>query len=209
MEEKFYNKKDSNSKLLEDLKNLEKIKAPDNFEFNLMTKIKNGQYNSELKKGKNKNLLWVFIPSTALVLSAIILFFVITDTSTQIDNPFGETPKLRENGITRVNSDKNKKEVLEKKDNYQIVLKANDVISKEILKKNIDENNSVELDNYIDNVSGAKGSSSNTRVVNQSNSPSPNGIYVKKNKAKPKTNSKTTKPDSVNGKLKTENLKKE
>ena len=49
MEKKDYNIDSKQSKLIEDLKSLPKIKAPENFEYNLMTRIQNQNF-GDVKK---------------------------------------------------------------------------------------------------------------------------------------------------------------
>ena len=74
-------------KLIKDLKNLPKVDAPADFEYKLMTKIQNGQFgDNEIKKETGK--LWRFIPATAMALSAIIIFFVVQETSVEPENPY-------------------------------------------------------------------------------------------------------------------------
>lgn len=74
-------------KLSKDLKNLPKVNAPDDFEYKLMVKIQNGQF--ETAKVKNESgKLWKFIPATAVALSALIIFFVVQETSVNNGNPY-------------------------------------------------------------------------------------------------------------------------
>ncbi|MCK5456047.1 MAG: hypothetical protein KAI45_02905, partial [Melioribacteraceae bacterium] len=60
------------------LKELPKIEAPDNFEYNLMTRIQNKNF--DIKSEKKKSIFfWVYTPTFALVASVILVFFVFTD----------------------------------------------------------------------------------------------------------------------------------
>ncbi len=75
------------------LKDLPKVGAPDNFEYNLMTRIHNKNF--QIKSEKKRNIFfWVYTPAFALAASAILIFFVITDNSVDNDNPWNSKPKL-------------------------------------------------------------------------------------------------------------------
>ncbi len=74
-EEKF-------SETLKALKELPKINAPDNFEFNLMLKIENGEIKQEVVEKRESKLLWILAPA-ALVVSTVILF--VTFSKPQLD----------------------------------------------------------------------------------------------------------------------------
>ena len=72
----FYNEEKKYSKLVNDLKNLPHIKAPENFEFNLMTRIENKNFgDSKIPKTTSFNIFKFLAPS-AIVLTAFILFFI-------------------------------------------------------------------------------------------------------------------------------------
>jgi len=71
-EEKFTN-------VIETLKELPKVNAPDDFEFNLMLKIQNGQFETEKEEKRQSKLLWILTPA-ALVVTTVILFIVFTGT---------------------------------------------------------------------------------------------------------------------------------
>lgn len=83
----IYNEKESkHSEMIKDLHNLPKIETPENFEFNLMTRINNKNFGS---LGKEKPVFnWVkFLAPSAFAVTAIILLFVFLPASKQIDNP--------------------------------------------------------------------------------------------------------------------------
>lgn len=81
----IYNENENNySKMIKDLQNLPKIDAPENFEYNLMTRIKNKNFGIEEKQSFN----WIkFLAPSAVVVTAIILLFVFLPASQQINNP--------------------------------------------------------------------------------------------------------------------------
>ncbi len=89
-EEKTY------KKLLDDLKNLPKVNAPQNFETSLFRKINS----SEVKK---KESLWDRIltagklaPAAVAIASAAIIFFVVDGNSEEMEDPLNMAPRLRE-----------------------------------------------------------------------------------------------------------------
>jgi hypothetical protein len=71
---KSYNNNEQ-SDMLKDLKNLPKIKAPDNFEYNLMTKIHNKKIGPTVNEELHFNWLKFFAPS-ALIVSLVLVFFI-------------------------------------------------------------------------------------------------------------------------------------
>jgi hypothetical protein len=83
---KIYNDSEENSsKLLEELKKLPKINAPENFEFNLMMRIQNKSF--DLKDGKIHQFnLARFLAPSAVVVTVVLLFFVFYPRSEQINN---------------------------------------------------------------------------------------------------------------------------
>ena len=73
---KIYNDEENKfSELLNDLKDLPKIKAPDNFEYNLMTRIQNKNFGTVEKERPQFNLVKFLAPS-AVVVATIILIFI-------------------------------------------------------------------------------------------------------------------------------------
>lgn len=75
------------------LKELPKVGAPDNFEYKLMTRIHNKNF--EIKSKKKKNIFfWFYTPTFALVASVILIFFVFTDSDVDSENPWNSQPKL-------------------------------------------------------------------------------------------------------------------
>lgn len=83
---KIYN--DSNNKhsnLIKDLKNLPKVDAPDNFEFKLMTRIENKNFNL-LQDERPKFGLIKFLAPSAVVVTAVLLFFIFYPKSDQLNN---------------------------------------------------------------------------------------------------------------------------
>ena len=84
------------------LKELQQVKAPNNFESNLMRRINSGDFHEE----KTENWLSVifapkkFIPSAALAVIAVLILFVIKPGYNEIENPLNVKPKIRKDIIT-------------------------------------------------------------------------------------------------------------
>ena len=76
------------------LKELPQIEVPDNFEYNLMTRIQNKNF--DIKSEKKKSIFfWVYTPTLALVASVILVFFVFTDSEIDTEDTWNSQPKLR------------------------------------------------------------------------------------------------------------------
>lgn len=81
------------SALKKDLKDLPKIETPDNFEYNLFTKIQNKSFETVTEERVKFNLIKFFAPS-AIVVTAIVVFFIfLPNADTQMDNPLMSEPQ--------------------------------------------------------------------------------------------------------------------
>ena len=90
--------------VIKTLKVLQKVSAPANFEADLMRRINTEKY------AEKKSFWWSFllpsrlIPTAALVLSAVVVFFVInTNTNGSDENPLLIPPKVREDVVASTN----------------------------------------------------------------------------------------------------------
>lgn len=101
------------------LKDLQHVRAPGNFEANLMRKI-NAEKFSEIKVESWFARIFVprrFIPSAALAVIAVLILFVIKPGSNTIENPFNAKPRLRNDIITttsQLSDEKNTNKELQK-----------------------------------------------------------------------------------------------
>ena len=78
MNKKLYNSNDEEHQhVIKLLRELPKEKAPDNFEYNLFTKIENKNFGLNTKEPKFTLPLKFLIPATGVMLSAVFLFFVV------------------------------------------------------------------------------------------------------------------------------------
>jgi hypothetical protein len=89
MEEKKF------EKLINDLNNLRKVEAPDNFEFKLQTKLQNLS-DEEYLPTKRPNKL---IPAFALASIVVLLFIIYRPFADEYEDPFQIQPQVREDII--------------------------------------------------------------------------------------------------------------
>lgn len=210
MKSDLYNDNDQKfEKLIKDLQNLPKVKADDNFEFNLMTKIQNGQFESNLEKKERSRFSWTLIPSAALALSAFILFFIISDSSSDIENPFSVAPQLRGNIASQIEDTINQKKSAEKEFiNTQKSSEANK-LAQESIKQQLAKGRNLPVDNFInESPTQMKNSLGGTQIVSQSNSRNPNSVYIRVDDSKEKIEKNKAKLDSLKKVMKKEDIDK-
>lgn len=90
------NNDEINKKLLDDLKNLPRVDAPNNFETELWRKINSSE---EVKKESFWERLFTpgkIAPAAVAVASAIIIFFVVDGNSNEMEDPLNIEPRMRE-----------------------------------------------------------------------------------------------------------------
>ncbi len=104
--------------VIKTLNQLQEVKAPADFEADLMRKI-----NSEKYKEKKEQNFWnkIFlpsrlVPSAGLAAAAIIVLFVVTLNPEEMEDPLIMEPRVREDIIEVVNFDESKLEREDKKD---------------------------------------------------------------------------------------------
>ncbi len=80
------------------LKGLQEVKAPANFEADLLRRINSEKFSKEEKKSFWQNIFVPakLIPSLGLVAAAVVIFFVVDTNSEEMDNPFLIEPRVRE-----------------------------------------------------------------------------------------------------------------
>ena len=88
---KSYNNNEQ-ADMLKDLKNLPKIKVPDNFEYNLMTKIQNKNIGLTINNEYHFNWVKFFAPS-ALIISLVLVFFIFFSRQNKEINSEGSIAK--------------------------------------------------------------------------------------------------------------------
>ena len=77
------------------LKELPKEKAADNFEYNLMVRINNGNFERDNYKEQKYSLWKIFIPVTGVVTAVFLYFFIFNFAEENTENIFQTIPQLR------------------------------------------------------------------------------------------------------------------
>ncbi|MCF6268231.1 MAG: hypothetical protein L3J41_00805 [Melioribacteraceae bacterium] len=137
-EEKFTDDNEFNE-LKKLLKDLPKVNAPDNFEFNLMTRIQNKNF--EVKSEKKKSWFsWSLTPAIAFAASVFLIFFLFSGGEDESnDNPWNTLPQLMEENIAEADNPKIDKEEVDK-------LSANNEITKTNTPPNLAASNNAKKD---------------------------------------------------------------
>lgn len=81
------------------LKSLQQVKAPHNFESNLMRRINSADFNEEKKSRSFRERIFApakFIPSAALAIAAVVILFIVDLSPDNNDNPLMIQPKVRQ-----------------------------------------------------------------------------------------------------------------
>ncbi len=182
---KYDIKEKENEQIIGLLKNLPKVEAPDNFEFNLMTRIQNKNFNLTETKKTNKWLL-VFAPAGAVVLSAFLVLFFFTENFKNSEDPFNfepgikqnagiqtaETLKVKEYTMGNLQSGKGTGNINESSFSYQqktysVVVQSNDVVKKGKTLFPLDDSKSVDLDKILSGENGTNSNNSKVRLVSE------------------------------------------
>jgi hypothetical protein len=204
-EEKFTDDNEF-SELKKLLKEIPKVKAPDNFEFNLMTKIQN--QNFEVKSEKKKSIFsWALTPAIAFAVSVFLVLFLFTNEDDLLDNPWNSTPRLIENNIAEVNSDQPKTSAKKKSSSP----KANKSISNKVSSNNLvaetnnqkdfpfEKGTSVNLDEGLQIDSNPNSNTGSARLAGSSNSNTSrfNGFFLREVEKYQKEDSLDSRKDST------------
>jgi hypothetical protein len=184
------------------LKNLEKEKAPENFEYNLMVRIQNKNFGSAVKDVKS-SLLWIFVPSASVVAAAVVvLVFLFNGIGNE--TPVNQ-PKVIKNKSAQTyvvlnhakNSVNNKADGI---DMVKILKTKNDVVINKSVKIPVDKRKSLPLDKFLSNGTAPANSNSATLVSEETTPFRFDGFFpyreVKEKAQKPAAR------DSVKGKIK-------
>lgn len=184
------NQEERYSDVIKLLKNLPEEQAPPDFEFRLMTKIENGNYELSTFKDKNGFPVWVFAPATAVVLSAIVFFVIFDSLQFTNNSPLFPEPKLREE-VTENTPEakeyisKSSESALGSSEAVKVIVEPNDVVvTKKIAHPEFAPGKAVNLDNVFANgkIKGGTKLSGPNRLVGSSNDPyfEFNGFYTVK-----------------------------
>jgi hypothetical protein len=127
-----------NKQLSDDLKNLPKVSAPENFEEGLWRKI----YSADDKKEFFIQKIFSinrFIPAAATLVAIVIVFFLINSNASDYEDPFMIEPPVREDLITVSNDDAGVTQMIQKKQNSKQYRIESDQAN-----RNLKEENSVQ-----------------------------------------------------------------
>lgn len=127
-----------NKQLSDDLKNLPKVSAPENFEEGLWRKI----YSADDKKEFFIQKIFSinrFIPASATLVAIVIVFFLINSNASDYEDPFMIEPPVREDLITVSNDDAGVTQMIQKKQNSK-----QHRIESDQANRNLKEENSVQ-----------------------------------------------------------------
>ncbi len=127
MKKNLYNSKDENYKhVVNLLKELPKVKAEDNFEYNLRVKIQNKNFGLKTEENVRFSLWKILVPTTSLVAASLLGFlFLLNNSNDNTENPFQLVPKLRTEAmgnllISSDNAEISDSDVIIKKENENI-----------------------------------------------------------------------------------------
>lgn len=154
MEVNRYNDEEQKySKLIEDLRQLPRIKADDNFEYVLMTRIENGNFGNANQSERMQFGLIRFLAPTAVVITVIILFVLFLPGEQNYEDPLRSEPQVivselnhQSTPLTQKKESPKENELQSQEDNYtdKIEGQEGNVRNYPIL-----PGRSVELDDYI------------------------------------------------------------
>ncbi len=165
--------------VIKTLKELHHVKAPDNFEANLMRKINIGKYQEEKVEGWFSRIFTPkrFIPSAALAIVAVLILFVIKPGSSTIENPFNTKPRLREDMITTATQMSQEKNIdMELQKMIDSKGKNNSLKQKtEVTKNDVKGENDYSIKNFQTDRVGSSYSSQNFEAVS---SPGMSNYYI-------------------------------
>lgn len=201
MGKNFYNLEETEFKeTIDKLKSLPKVDAPDNFEYNLMVKINNKNF--ELKTEKKKiSFLWKILPAPAVVAAAVLAFFLIPEQTIenssllqfsplQVIDSAKQAELTSQSAVVDFESDKNKSSFEETNTNTEqkntvnnkIKVQPNDVVVKEKTAIPFDPSKQVDIDKFINGKAVNSSPASPANLVSGGEKPSNFEGFIVKNK---------------------------
>jgi len=161
------------------LKELHHVKAPGNFEANLMRRINAGKYREEKAESWFSRIFVPrrFIPSAALAIIAVLILFVIKPGSNTIENPFNTKPRLRDDMITTTSQLSEEKKVnmeLQKMINADKI-KGSSKQKSEVAESDEKSENGYNINDFQTDKAGSSYSSQNYEAVS---SPDISNYYI-------------------------------
>ncbi len=179
------------------LKGMKREEAPENFVFNLMTRIENKNF-GDLEKEDKTNFLWMFIPSASIVTAAVVVLIFLfngINSTNSLNSPQVIHKKAAKTYVVVKNKPANKKSGLEM---YKILQTENDVVINKTVKLPVNGSKSLPVDKYLN--SGKIGSRGNqATLVSEELTPYNFDGFIPYTEARSNSNSKAVK-DSLNKK---------
>lgn len=214
----FYNNKEEQqfSNLLADLKKLPKVEAPENFEFNLMTRIQNGNF-GQVDEERPRFSLFKFLAPSAAVLAAVVLFFIFYPQQQNIQTQIAQKQSITDTqSIAGNTSDKNFESLFsteEKKHTSQNSSQQNQNIAQNAQPNKpqvmFNPRKSVSVDDYISGTNSNQNSGLRSNIVNSGEDPLVNGFFVEKKTDKKMIEKYRNELDSLKkAQMKADSLKK-
>ncbi len=183
----FYNDDEKKySNLLNDLKNLPKINTPENFEFNLMTRIQNENF-GDTKNPKTNFSIYKFLAPSAIVVTVILLFFLFYPQKNEIQNQLNQHRSVADTQSFASNINKKVEEQLIPKNE----LKPKE-IKKEISSQNTNQKEksgtiqellnqrSISVDDYLSGSTVTNRALQRSNVVKSGDEPIVDGFFIEK-----------------------------
>jgi hypothetical protein len=131
--------------LLNDLKNLPKVNAPQNFEANILRKVR-------LEEQREKDSFWknIFtpgklVPAAVAITSAVIIFLIIDLKPERIEDPLNLQPRLREDIVNVQSIDEFAVLTEEKPEQNKSAKLKNELNKSEYQRKTMDSENKLSL----------------------------------------------------------------
>jgi len=194
------------------LKDLPKVNTPDNFEFNLMTKIQNKSF--EVKSEKKKSwLTWSLTPAITFAMSVFLIFFVFTGEEESEDNPWNTLPQLMEENVAEaeiltVDKDEIREKVVKKE--MSKTSKSKNLATSNSIKKDypFEKKSSINFDEYLQ-ADAPPSSEVGARLAGSQNSnASPfDGFFLRQRRDAQERDSVNKEKDSLSQQEKDENIK--
>ncbi len=220
----YSNEEQKFAHIISDLKNLPKVKAGDNFEYNLMVKINNKNFELSVPERRfifNRAL----VPAAAVTFSIMIFFFFFTESSVNLENPFLTPPEIRANYSTaksdtivlsqpglsvdftaekvKVNS---KTAQTPQSNIVRVVVEPSDAVTVESVVLPFDDKSSVDLDSFVSGNRVQQSRAQRGQLVSGSSQPSQfDGFFIKERASKEAIELHRIKLDSLKNAQKTEN----
>ena len=205
MNEKKFTDDNEFNELKKLLKEIPKITAPDNFEFNLMTRIQNKNF--EVKSEKKKNVFsWALTPAITFATAVLILVFVFAESNDSGENPWQTPSQLIENQLSELETNQsnsiyeNNSNFLAQKDENNFSPKAENSRNKLQKQLPFDKFSSFSLDEDIKANSFNSENNGETHLANASNGnlSSFDGFFLREVEKLPKADSLNKKDSTSN-----------